>query len=39
MAPAKLSEYLFGWPSSAMRDVVLTLTEGLVNVGIGSSIE
>jgi hypothetical protein len=39
MATAKLSEYLFGWPSPAMRDIVLTLTESLVNVGICSSIE
>jgi hypothetical protein len=36
---AELGEYLFGWPSPTVRDVVLTLTEGLVNVGIGSSIE
>ena len=39
MSPTELSEYLFGWASPAVCDVVLTLTEGLVKVGIGSSIE
>jgi len=39
MAAAELGEYLFGWPSPAMSDIVQTLPDCFVNVGSRGDIE
>jgi hypothetical protein len=39
MAPAELGEYLFGWPSPTVSDVVLALAEGLIDVGARSDVK
>jgi hypothetical protein len=39
MAAAKLGEYIFGGPRTAMGDIVVTLPDSFVHVRAGSSIE
>ena len=39
MAPAELSEYLFGWPSPTVSDVVVALPESFVHIGASGDIE
>ncbi len=39
MAPAELGEYLFGWPSTAVSNVVQALPDCLINIGACGDVE